>query len=106
MPTYIYRDIENGEMFEYKQSMNDKPLEYWPEDVPGYDPESPRKVQRKVGGGTGFILKGSGWYKTDYAGSSTTTASTDGTTKSDTQSGDAKPTSTNKTTSTTSDKKD
>lgn len=77
MPTYTYKDIENGEMFEYKQSMSEEALEYWPEDVPGYDKEKPRKVKRVIGGGTGFILKGSGWYKTDYAGgNSASTSST------------------------------
>jgi hypothetical protein len=52
--------------------MNDKPLEFWPESVPGYDPDKPRRVKRVIGGGTGFILKGSGWYKSDYASNSDT----------------------------------
>ncbi|GAB5466384.1 MAG: hypothetical protein Kapaf2KO_18200 [Candidatus Kapaibacteriales bacterium] len=82
MPTYVYIDTDNGEMFEYKQSMNDKPLEFWPEDVPGYDAEKPRPVRRKVGGGTGFILKGSGWYKTDYTSPGNAKNDTDRTTDS------------------------
>jgi|GEM_PF-6768852 len=77
MPTYIYKDIENEEEFEYRQSMNDKPLEFWPEDVPGYDQLKPRKVIRKIGGGTGFILKGTGWYKSDYTDNKKTKTTAD-----------------------------
>ena len=66
MPIYVYKDIENGEEFEYKQSIKDDALEYWPEDVKGYDANNPRKVIRKVGGNIGVVLKGSGFYETDY----------------------------------------
>ena len=66
MPTYVYKCRETGEEFEYSQSINDDPLEYWPEDVPGFDPDNPKKVFRKISSNIGVMLKGSGFYETDY----------------------------------------
>lgn len=66
MPTYIYKSIETGETFEYIQGINSKPLEFWPEDVAGYNPKKPQKVFRVISTGIGVMLKGSGFYETDY----------------------------------------
>jgi len=70
MPTYVYKAVDTGEEFEYKQSMKDNALEFWPEDVEGFDPENPKKVVRKIGGNIGVIFNGSGFYQTDYKSSS------------------------------------
>lgn len=65
MPTYQYKCKECGEEFEYYQSMSDEPLTEWPKDVE-------RKcncnstVIKKISLGGGVILKGSGFYETDY----------------------------------------
>lgn len=66
MPIYVYKAVETGEEFEYKQSINDKALETWPEDVPGYNADNPQKVVRKIGSGIGVVFNGSGFYQTDY----------------------------------------
>lgn len=66
MPIYIYKCKETGEEFEYKQSINDKPLELWPENIDGFDPNNPKKVFRKISSGIGVQLKGTGFYETDY----------------------------------------
>ena len=59
MPTYDYKCSNCGEIYELFQSMNDKPK---------------KKCQncgkntavRLIGGGSGLIFKGSGFYITDY----------------------------------------
>jgi predicted nucleic acid-binding Zn ribbon protein len=75
MPTYIYKCDDTGEEFEYLQSINSKPLEFWPQDVKGYDPNKPKKVHRKIGTGIGVVLKGTGFYETDYVRKSSSSES-------------------------------
>lgn len=56
MPTYEYECESCGFAFERRQSMKDNPLTECP--------ECHGKVRRLVGGGIGFILKGSGHERT------------------------------------------
>lgn len=56
MPTYLYKGLESGEVFEFKQSMHDAPLEQ--------HPETGEKVKRIVAR-PGIVFKGSGFYATD-----------------------------------------
>jgi len=60
MPTYDYRCDDCGKSFERFQKMSDEPLKQCPE-CGGH-------VKRLVGGGSGIIFKGSGFYCTDYHG--------------------------------------
>ena len=57
MPTYEYRCDKCGKTFEVFQKITDDPVRKC-QDCGG-------EVQRLVNA-TNFILKGSGWYKTDY----------------------------------------
>ncbi len=57
MPTYDYRCYSCSHIFEHFQSMSDKPLSTCP--------KCGRKVKRLLGGGSGIIFKGSGFYVTD-----------------------------------------
>ena len=57
MPTYEYECRECSHTFEAFQSINDDPLEICP--LCG------GKVRRLIGGGSGIIFKGSGFYITD-----------------------------------------
>jgi putative FmdB family regulatory protein len=78
MPTYEYRR-EDGTTFEVFQRMSDDPLTV--------DPETGQKVTRVIGGGTGLIFKGDGFYLTDYArkgkGGSASSPSTSGASSGD-----------------------
>ncbi|MBN1306786.1 MAG: zinc ribbon domain-containing protein [Chitinispirillaceae bacterium] len=58
MPTYEYECGVCGKRFERFQSMSEKPLETCP--------ECGGKLERLLGTGAGFILKGSGFHATDY----------------------------------------
>jgi putative FmdB family regulatory protein len=58
MPTYEYECTKCGISFELEQRMSDKPRERCP--------ECRGKVIRIISGGGGIILKGSGFYATDY----------------------------------------
>lgn len=69
MPTYIYRR-EDGTTFERFQRITADPLTECP--------TTHQKVRRVISGGTGFILKGSGFYKTDYASNGNGTTSSNG----------------------------
>lgn len=60
MPTYEYECQKCGHQFEARQSMKDPHLT----DCPKEECEGP--VRRKIGLGSGFIFKGSGFYITDY----------------------------------------
>jgi putative FmdB family regulatory protein len=84
MPVYEYRCSKCGNVFERIQKMSDAPL-------PVHD-ECGGKVEKLISR-SGFHLKGSGWYATDYAkGSSGTPAGeskSDG--NSEAKSGDSKP---------------
>ncbi len=59
MPTYDYVCESCGHEFEHFQSMSDKRLSRCPKCHKA-------RLVRKVGGGTGVIFKGSGFYATDY----------------------------------------
>ena len=58
MPTYDYKCNDCGHQFEAFQSMKDDPLTMCP--------NCGGTVARLIGGGNGFIFKGSGFYITDY----------------------------------------
>lgn len=60
MPTYDYECQTCGHQFEARQSMNDPHLTDCPQDG------CAGPVKRKIGLGSGFIFKGSGFYITDY----------------------------------------
>ncbi|MHB8764178.1 MAG: FmdB family zinc ribbon protein [Deferrisomatales bacterium] len=65
MPIYEYQCQACHDEFEVSQKINDAPLAACPKcDGP---------VQKKISLGS-FALKGSGWYKTDYAGKGATSA--------------------------------
>jgi putative FmdB family regulatory protein len=57
MPTYEYECKSCGKTFEAFQSMADAPLESCP--------SCGKAVRRLIGGGTGVIFKGSGFYVND-----------------------------------------
>jgi putative FmdB family regulatory protein len=61
MPTYQYKCSKCGEVFEAFQKMSDLPIEDCP--------HCQGKVERIISGGAGFLLKGSGFYATDYRSS-------------------------------------
>lgn len=60
MPTYEYKCEKCGKLFEIFQKMSDKPLSICPDD------KCKGTLRRLIGGGAGFIFKGSGFYATDY----------------------------------------
>ncbi len=62
MPIYKYGCESCGYEFEELQKISDKPIEKCP--------KCSGKVRKKVTHSS-FILKGSGWYATDYANNST-----------------------------------
>ena len=61
MPTYVYRCQKCGEEIEVVQSMSDPPLKRC---------KVCRGALKRVYHPVGIVLKGSGFYKTDYASSS------------------------------------
>ena len=58
MPTYEYKCLDCGHIFEMFQKMKDEPAKECP--------ECKGKVKRLLGAGAGTIFKGSGFYQTDY----------------------------------------
>ena len=58
MPTYDYKCNQCGHDFEMFQSMSESKIKKCP--------ECGGNVRRLVGGGSGLIFKGSGFYITDY----------------------------------------
>jgi len=58
MPTYQYKCNSCGHEFEEFQSITEAPLEKCP--------ACGKKPRRIITGGAGFLLKGSGFYTTDY----------------------------------------
>lgn len=62
MPTYDYECKSCGHNFEVFQSIMDPPVKKCP--------ECGKAVRRLIGGGTGIIFKGSGFYVTDSRKSS------------------------------------
>jgi len=64
MPTYEYECEKSGKRFDFfHKSMNDKPLKTCP--------ECGGPVRRLISSQAGIIFKGTGFYATDYAKSST-----------------------------------
>jgi len=61
MPVYEYECLNCGEIHEALQKFSDKPLTTCPR-CSG--------TLKKLISNTSFILKGTGWYKTDYASKS------------------------------------
>lgn len=59
MPTYEYACSKCGHRFEEFQSISAEPIKICPEC-------KNETVQRLIGGGNGFLFKGSGFYITDY----------------------------------------
>jgi putative FmdB family regulatory protein len=62
MPTYQYRCTKCHYEFEEFQKISEPPIEKCP--------RCGRKTERVITGGAGFLLKGSGFYSTDYRPSS------------------------------------
>lgn len=58
MPTYDYECSKCGHTFEKFQKMSDALLKSCP--------KCKGKVHRLIGGGSGIIFKGTGFYETDY----------------------------------------
>jgi len=59
MPTYDYSCEGCGHEFEHFQSMSSRRLRKCPDC-------GETKLERLIGGGSGLIFKGSGFYETDY----------------------------------------
>jgi len=59
VPTYEYECGACGKISEVFQQITEDPLEKCPEC-------GKRRLKRLIGGGAGFIFKGSGFYTTDY----------------------------------------
>ena len=66
MPTYEYSCQKCGHHFESVHSMTAPALTQCPKEVCPGKKWGRGKVKRGVGGGTGLIFKGSGFYITDY----------------------------------------
>ncbi|MFA4989180.1 MAG: FmdB family zinc ribbon protein [Candidatus Omnitrophota bacterium] len=62
MPTYEYECRNCNKVFDIFQKITDKPIEKCP--------KCHKKVSRLIGGGSGIIFKGAGFYATDYRKSS------------------------------------
>lgn len=60
MPTYEYVCEKCDNRFEVQQKITEKPLARCPKKG------CKGRISRVIGGGGGFILKGSGFYATDY----------------------------------------
>lgn len=67
MPTYEYRCDACGHEFEKEQRISEKPIKKCAKC-------GAQKARRMIGG-TGFILKGGGWYSDLYSGPSNTAKS-------------------------------
>jgi len=66
MPTYEYECAKCKKTFEAFQSMKDDAYTTCPKDKCRMKTWGKGKVKRLLGGGAGFIFKGSGFYITDY----------------------------------------
>jgi len=62
MPTYQYQCLKCSHKFEEFQKITDPPLEKCP--------RCGARPRRIITGGAGFLLKGNGFYSTDYRSSS------------------------------------
>ena len=79
MPTYVYKFIESGETIEVQQAFTDATLTEL-----AHPNDGVVRAVKKVVQPVGVTFKGTGFYKTDSRGKSTSTAAT---TKSETASG-------------------
>lgn len=70
MPTYDYKCLKCGNLFELFQSMNDEPVKVCP--------KCGGEVKRLIGAGAGPIFKGTGFYQTDYKNQSKKSSSQSG----------------------------
>jgi putative FmdB family regulatory protein len=66
MPTYEYKCEKCGHEFEKYQPITDAALTICPKELCAKKKWGRGKVKRAVGGGSGLIFKGSGFYITDY----------------------------------------
>lgn len=66
MPTYQYKCTDCGQEFDFFQSMSSETLTKWPNEIEGHSPNCPGNVKRKISSGSGVVLKGTGFYETDY----------------------------------------
>jgi putative FmdB family regulatory protein len=94
MPTYEYRCKDCGHELEAQQAFTDDPLTECP---------SCGGALKKKFGSVGISFKGSGFYKNDSRGSSTSSTSSGTTSSSDSSSGSDSSSSTSSSTSSTSD---
>jgi len=62
MPTYEYKCLECGDLFELFQKITEEPVTECP--------KCKGNVKRLIGMGAGPIFKGSGFYQTDYKNNS------------------------------------
>jgi len=66
MPTYDYKCRKCEKNFEYFQSISSEALERCPESVCEQEKKGEGEVFRKISKSAGVILKGGGFYETDY----------------------------------------
>ena len=66
MPTYDYRCLNCGDVFEHFQKMTDTPLEKCN--------KCGGELKRLIGAGLGPIFKGKGFYQTDYKNNQSSSA--------------------------------
>jgi putative FmdB family regulatory protein len=71
MPTYEYACSACAHEWEFEQSIKDSPLEECPRC-------HERTARRQISRGTGFILKGGGWYSDLYSSASNKTGGSEG----------------------------
>lgn len=69
MPIYNYKCNTCGNTFEFRQSINDKPLTHCIESLCQADEKGKGEVQRVISKNIGLVFNGSGFYITDYANS-------------------------------------
>lgn len=60
MPTYEYKCDKCNNIFEIFQNINAEPMEKCP------DNSCDGEITKLISKGSGFVLKGSGFYQTDY----------------------------------------
>lgn len=66
MPTYEYHCKKCGHCFDVQQSISAEALSLCPKELCPKKSWGKGKVQRGVGGGSGLLFKGTGFYITDY----------------------------------------
>ena len=74
MPTYEYKCNTCGKVFEFKQSIKDKPLSLCPAEICEEDPKGKGEVERQISKNIGLVFNGAGFYVTDYVHNSSSPA--------------------------------